>query len=448
MDDLSPLRAIRALSAPLVAFFLIQNLVGLAALALVGRIGDAALAGVGLGNVLYTLLLALLYGIDTGAQASISRAAGAGASALAGRMLTNALALGAPLGAVLALIAAFLGPGLVAAMIHDPVAAAAGAAFLRCAAPALLLQGITIPFNAYWIASGRPGVAFRVTAFIAPCQILLSVLLIAGGPMRGAAGAGLALTFAGLIGLAAQTLLAARWRPIPGLLGEAPDRARLAAIARIGWPISVQQSLSQVGLMVAYAIVARIGTAEVAVVNVLSNLMLLPIQIAVGMGVAAATLVGQALGRLDPAEARRWGWRTGALGGLVVLPLGLGVLVATGPTLRLFIADPTTVELALWPARLLAATVSLDAIGRILSFALRGAGATRAASLTPFVCQFLIQLPAMWWVGLVLGYGLRGLVVVQVGLSVLTWLVFTGIWRGGGWDRVRIAEAEGSALAG
>jgi Na+-driven multidrug efflux pump len=108
MDDPHPLRAICALSAPLVAFFLIQNLVGLAALALVGRIGDVALAGIGLGNVLYALLLALLYGVDTGAQASIARAAGAGAPALAGRMLTNALALGAPLGALLALIAAFL----------------------------------------------------------------------------------------------------------------------------------------------------------------------------------------------------------------------------------------------------------------------------------------------------------------------------------------------------
>ena len=445
MDNPHPLRAIRALSAPLVAFFLIQNLVGLAALAMVGRIGDTALAGVGLGAVLYTLLLALLYGVDTGAQASIARAFGAGAPGLAGRMLTNALAIGAPLGAALALVATFVGPAVVAAMIGDPVAAAAGGTFLRYAAPALLLQGITIPFNAYWIASGRPGVAFRITAFIAPCQILLSVLLIAGPPTHGAAGAGLALTFAGLIGLAAQTLMAARWRPIPGLLAEAPDRTRLVTIARIGWPVSVQQSLAQVGLMVAYAIVARIGTAEVAAVNVLSNLMLLPIQIAVGMGVAAATLVGQALGRHEPAEARRWGWRAGALGALVVLPIGLAVLLATRPVLRLFIADLATVELAVWPARLLAATVSLDTVGRILGFALRGAGATRAATLVPFVCQFLVQLPAMWWAGLVLGYGLRGLVVVQVVMTVITWLVLTGIWRGGRWDRVRIAEAEGSA---
>jgi hypothetical protein len=33
---------------------------------------------------------------------------------------------------------------------------------------------------------------------------------------------------------------------------------------------------------------------------------------------------------------------------------------------------------------------------------------------------------------------------VQVALRVLTWLIFTGVWRGGRWDRVRIAEAEGA----
>ena len=41
-------RPIAVLSTPLVAFFLIQNAVSLATLAMVGRLGSAALAGVGL----------------------------------------------------------------------------------------------------------------------------------------------------------------------------------------------------------------------------------------------------------------------------------------------------------------------------------------------------------------------------------------------------------------
>src|SRR4051794_29397897 len=234
-----PFRIIGALAAPLVGFFLIQNLVGLAALAMIGRFGDAALAGAGLGNALYSLLLALLFGLDTGAQATVSRAVGGGTPGLPGRMLANALAIGAPLGGLLALTAAFAGPSVVAALLSDPVAAGAGAAFLRCAAPALLLQGITIPFNAYWIASGQPGVAFRITAVTVPPQLLLNLLLITGSPARAAGGGGLAWSLTCLIALVLHLLVAARWRPIAGLLAQPPDRARIAAIARVGWPVSL-----------------------------------------------------------------------------------------------------------------------------------------------------------------------------------------------------------------
>ena len=51
------------------------------------------------------------------------------------------------------------GPAVIGAMLRDPPAAAAGAAFLRTAAPALALLAVTITANAYWIGSGRPTVS-------------------------------------------------------------------------------------------------------------------------------------------------------------------------------------------------------------------------------------------------------------------------------------------------
>ena len=438
----NPAKVIAALSAPLVAFFLVQNAVSLATLAMVGRLGDAALAGVGLANALYALLLALLFGLDTGVQAVVSRTTGAGARERMGATLANGLAIAVPLGVVLALTAWIAGPPILGAMLGDPAVAAAGGAFLRTAAPSLLLLSVTIPFNAYWIGSGQPGVAFGVTLFVAPCQVLLNLVLIHGAgaiPGLATAGAGLAVTLASLIGFLAQTLIAARLRPIPGLFKSRPDRAGIGVIARIGWPVSVQQSLLQACLMIAYGIVARIGTAEVAVLNVLSSLMLVPIQAATGLGTAAATLVGQALGRGDSGEAQRWGWRTAGLGALIFLPMALGALAAPRHLLGLFITAPATLELAVWPVRLLALSLSLDAAARILGFSLRGAGATRSATAAPFVTQCLILLPAMWWVGVGLGYGLRGVVTVQVAMTVLEAAAYVWIWRRGRWDGVRIA---------
>lgn len=431
-------RPIAVLSAPLVAFFLIQNAVSLAALAMVGRLGSAALAGVGLGNVLFTLLLALLYGLDTGTQAIVSRATGAGAPREAGAALTNALALGAPLGLALAAAAWTAGPPLVSLMLGAGPAADAGADFLRAAAPALALFGVTIAFYAYWIAVGRPAVAFTVTAAVAPCQILASFLLIHTAGL-GALGAGLATSLPGMATLALQVMIAWRYAPIPGLFARPPDRTGLGDIVRIGWPVSLQQSLSQACLMGAFAIVARLGVAEVAVINVLNNLMLLPMQLAVGLGVAAATLVGQALGRGDLLEARRWGWRAGWAGAALATPIALTVLVAPQAVLRLFIDDPATAVMAVWPAQLLAAAMSLDAFARILSFALRGAGATKAATSVAFVTQGILLLPILWTVGIAMGLGLRGVVGVQAAMLVIEALAYIAIWRSRLWEHVRIA---------
>ncbi|MGH6957584.1 MAG: MATE family efflux transporter, partial [Caulobacteraceae bacterium] len=110
------IRPILALAAPLAAFFLVQNFASLACLAIVGRLGDAALAGLGIGGVLCGAATALLYGFDTAVQALVSRATGAGREAGAAEAATNALALSIPMAAALALALWAFGPALVGAM--------------------------------------------------------------------------------------------------------------------------------------------------------------------------------------------------------------------------------------------------------------------------------------------------------------------------------------------
>ena len=227
--------------------------------------------------------------------------------------------------------------------------------------------------------------------------------------------------------------------PVPGLFARAPSLRIIGTVAAIGWPISFQQSLFQFGLMIAFVIVARLGVAQAAVANVLVSLMTLPIQSTTGLGFAAATLVGQALGRGEPDEARRWGWRTGVVGAALTGPLGLLAVFAPEAVLGLFLHDPATLALAVWPARILGLGVGLDAMGRILSYALRGAGATKWAAGVPFASQWLLQLPLMWVVGVQLGLGILGVTLVQTGLAGIDGLLLVWVWASGGWTRVRVS---------
>jgi multidrug resistance protein, MATE family len=424
------------LAAPLTAFFFVQSATSLASLAMLGRVGDTALAGVGAASAVYGVVLALMFGIDAAVQAMVSRTTGAGRNDRLGQVLIDAQALALPLGGVLAAALWFLGGPILRAMLPDAAASAAGAGFIKAAAPSLVSFAVTIPVNACWIGSGRPGRAFLVTLALAPAQIAATFALVFGWgwfPALGAAGAGAAISLATFAGVALQLSLALHRQAIPGYLRAAPRLSGMAAIAAIGWPISLQQSFGQLGLMVAFVIVGRLGTVSVAAINVLISLTTVAVQLAVGFGTAAATLVGQTLGRGDIAEARRWGWRTAGLGVAVTGPLGIAALAAPHALLSLFLHDPATLAIAEWPARLLGLGVAADTAGRILCFAIRGAGATRIGAGIPFVALWLIQLPLTWWLAVILGFGVLGMTSLQFGVAFAEAVVTALVWAGARW---------------
>ncbi|MFO1014872.1 MAG: MATE family efflux transporter [Caulobacteraceae bacterium] len=423
-----PIARIAGLAAPLILFFLIQNLAGLGVLAIVGRLGAPEVAALGLASTLNGLLAALLSGFDTAAQALISRATGAGRREEAVAALRSSLTLSAPLGLVLAALAATAGPAVVAALNPDAASAALAGENLRAGALSLALMGLTIPVNAYWIATGQPRTAFAVACAIVPVQILFTLLL---APRYGLVGAGWAFSAACGVALAVQAALAAR--RVPELFTDPGLERGAGWIVSIAWPVSLQQALAQFALMVAYGIAAQLGVAQTAVLSVIANVTSLPIQTATGFGIAAATLVGHALGRESAAEARRWGWQVAAAASAVLAPVSLASLIVPDAVLALFLNDPAIVEMAVLPARIIGAGVCIDAFGRVLSFALRGAGATKLAAGVPFALHWVIQLPLMALVALQWRYGVTGMVVTEVGLAALESVVLALVWTTGFW---------------
>ncbi len=429
-----------ALAGPLIVFFLIQNAVTLVSLAIMGRLGTTALAGVGIASAVYGMLLALLYGFDTGVQAVVARAIGAGDTGRAGQALGDALCVSAPFAAMLAMVAFLFGPAMVHTLTPDPATAMAATAFLRGEAASIFFLGITIPFNSYWIGSAQPRISFLVTALLAPVQIAITWPLVFGAgavPPLGITGAGIAVALATIAALILQITIA-RLRKV-ALFRHPPRWSGVATILRIGWPVSLQQSFLQVGLIIAFAIVSRLGVAEVAALNVLNSLMLIPIMASTGMGIACGTLVGQALGRGDLRDAARWGWQMSFAAAAIMLPLGTAVALQPRLVLGLFLIDPTSIALATVPAQLLGASAAIDVFVRVLGFALRGAGATRSATGIAFVAQWLLQLPLIWWVGVHLQFGLTGIVVTQVGLTCLEAAAYALVWQRERWTTVQIA---------
>src|SRR5437762_3359152 len=141
-------RIIFSLSLPMVLILLAQTLMSLLNIALVSHLGDAAVAGIGIGNAVLSMLMAVLFGIDTGVQALVARRIGAGLAIEAGNALTDSLPIAATAGLLLAVVGYLAGPGIFSLITDDPDVAASGMRYLNAALPILLFLGTLFAFSA------------------------------------------------------------------------------------------------------------------------------------------------------------------------------------------------------------------------------------------------------------------------------------------------------------
>jgi len=232
----------------------------------------------------------------------------------------------------------------------------------------------------------------------------------------------------------------------PSEAGHALNTARLAVL---GLPNSelrqgehfngLQQLLDVLALTVTYSIVGLVGTAELACYSVLINFINVVGLPAWGLGTAGATLVGQALGRKDIADATRWALDTIKIGMVAMAIIGLPFWLAPEWLLAIWIHDPATLEIAVWPTRILGFMIMFNGVGYMLATLLNGAGDVKKVTWINLLTQWLILVPGAWLAGPVLGYGLLGIWLVHQLLFRLGHVfVFSWVWRRGRWSRILI----------
>ncbi|WP_257288334.1 MATE family efflux transporter, partial [Endozoicomonas sp. SESOKO2] len=201
-------------------------------------------------------------------------------------------------------------------------------------------------------------------------------------------------------------------------------------------PDSLQQILFSLGFMVLFAIIARMGTSELAVAHVLMNISLLLILPGMGMGMAANTLVSQSLGAGKPHKAWRWGWDIVMVAATVLLFLSLPLLFTPEFLLSLFLHQEPLVEMGKIPLQLTGMSIFLDAASLVFTQALLGAGANRTVLGIRAAGQWLILLPLCWLVGPVLGLGLTAIWLVQALQRLISSLAFVMVWQTRKWERI------------
>ena len=308
---------------------------------------------------------------------------------------------------------------ILLALGQDPGLAADGQVFLRaymwCTGPWLLF---TLVRN-FISALERPRAVFVLSAAGIGINAVVSWALIFGHfglPALGIAGGGLGSTITWSLLCAAMLLfvrfdrqfrrfhLFGRWWRF--------DRERIAAMARLGWPIGLTMALEMGVFALAAYFMGWIGAPAVAAHAIALQLAALTFMVPLGLGQAATVRVGLALGRADLAGISRAGWTAWVAGVGFMGVMALIMWSFPGGLVTLFLTDvprnALVIALAVSFLKVAAAFQLADGAQVI------GAGMLRGLHDTRWPLVFAL---VGYWV---------------VGLGIGVWLAFGRDWRGVG----------------
>ncbi len=435
------LSTILALALPIIGGMESQNVLNLIDTLMVGRVGADALAAVGMGGFMVFLANAFVTGMATGVQAMVARRQGQGRTDETAVPLNGGLVLVVIITVPMSIALILLTPYIYPLLVKDPAVIAIGVPYVQVRLIAMIAVGANFSFRGYWNGISQSKMYLQTLLIMHACNVVISYILIFGkfgAPELGATGAGVGTTIATFIGSAYYFYLGRRYAHTAGFLRGIPSMRTMRTMLRLSIPSGVQTVFFAGGFVTLFSIIARVGTDELSAAAVLITIMLVAILPGLALGLSAASLVGQALGRGDKADAVRWGWDVVKVAAVMMGFFGLPMLLLPEQILNPFFKKEAPMVLAIAPLMLFGGTIVVDAMGMVLLNAMMGAGATRTAMVVSITMQWVLFLPIAYLIGPVLGYGLLGIWSAQIGYRSLQAVVLAALWKRGKWADVKV----------
>jgi putative MATE family efflux protein len=433
------IRRIFGLGLPIMAGMSTYVFLELVDLLFVGRLGTTALAAVGISVFVTYLYLAIFGGVSIAVQAATSRLVGEGETGDQGRFLRATLMIVFLVVPPTSLLGVWFAGDILALMSDDPAVIETGTAYLGWLLAASVFFAVNSAFMGFWNATERANLYLRVVVAEAILNIPLNYVFMFGldpVPALGVTGAGIGTFIAALFGAAYHLWLGARHAR--GYQRGAV-REHLPVVSRLMVPAGLQQFTDSLALTLMFRIVAFVGTVEVAAYSVLVNMISTVGMPAWGLGLAGATLVGQAMGAKQMEDANRWAWDVVKIGTLGMVVLGMPFWLFPQLILGIFIQEADALAAAVWPCRILGLMIGINGLGYLFASMLNGAGDVKRVMYVNLATQYLVLLPGAYFFGIHAGFGLLGIWLThQVGFRALNSLVLTTLWRQQRWQKVEL----------
>ena len=167
----------------------------------------------------------------------------------------------------------------------------------------------------------------------------------------------------------------------------------LKRAAKIGIPVGVEQMIMSGAQVMGTRIVAPLGTVAIAANSFAITAESLCYMPGYGIGSAATTLIGQSIGAKRTDLTRRLGWKTTALG-MIVMGIAAVLMFIFAPfMIGIMTPDASVVALGAQVLRIAAFIEPFYAASIVANGVFRGAGDTLIPSILNFASMWAVRLP-------------------------------------------------------
>ncbi|MES5819184.1 MATE family efflux transporter [Streptomyces sp. RG80] len=365
-------REIVALAVPAFGALVAEPLFVMADSAIVGHLGTAQLAGLGIASALLMTCVSIFVFLAYATTAAVARRVGADDLQAAIRQGMDGIWLALLLGAAVVALALPTAPALVELFGASETAAPYATTYLRISS--LGIPAMLVVLAATGVLRGlqdtRTPLYVAIGGFVA--NGALNIGLVYGADL-GIAGSAWGTVIAQCGMAAVYLIVVVRGARAHGA-SLRPDAAGIRASAQAGVPLLVRTLSLRAILLIATAVAARLGDADIAAHQIILSLWSLLAFALDAIAIAGQAIIGRYLGAGDAEGAREACRRMVQWGIAVGMVLGLAVVLARPAFLPLFTSDSVVKDAALPALLVVALAQPICGIVFVLDGVLMGAG--------------------------------------------------------------------------
>lgn len=397
------------LMLPMALKELISSLTNLIDTIMIGRLGDAPIAAIGIGNQVYFLFTVFLFGISCGAGVFSSQFWGKQDIPKMRKILGLNLLLAMGLALVFIFAAVTFPVQIFNAFKAAPEALNEGVTYLRIVCIGYFATAITTAFDSSVCCSEKAALPFIVRAIGLLVNVILNWILIfgrLGAPAMGVKGAAVATVIARFSELAVmlsavygrKMIQAASFKELFTIPKEI-----VAKFFKTSSAVILNEMAWALGTTAYSWVFARISPEAIVVITIVQNIERLMLVFFHGGGNAGGVFIGKAVGAGNYEEAYEYGKRLAVLSVITSVVLSL-IFVAARPIILM----PYQVSAEVYNQSMnLLAVVAVMMNIKALTFLLivgvfRNGGNPGAAFLIDIGCVWLVGVPMVTLGGLVL----------------------------------------------